>query len=154
MISLSSRKWTVKMPDLQHYCYACNVKLTVERPTPTEAVVSCPQCDFVRTYTFKSQATRQAEYRQRKQAEKPPTSLTIVPEGFIPKPLRPHAKTTRCPECRSKLTSVNLSPTTACKGCKACKRKFDYTRTDTPEGRAKRVQDWRLKRNVKSDSLA
>jgi hypothetical protein len=46
------------------------------------------------------------------------------------------------------LTRVNLSKTVARKGCSVCRRRFDFVRTDTPEGRSLRVKLWRKKQNV------
>lgn len=61
---------------------------------------------------------------------------------------KPHARTTNCPACAEPLIVVKLSETTARKGCPNCKRKFDYTRTDTKQGRAKRTKEWRDKKNA------
>lgn len=41
-----------------------------------------------------------------------------------------------------KLKRVNLSAVMARKGCPKCKRKFDFFRTDTQEGRTARAQNW------------
>jgi hypothetical protein len=65
---------------------------------------------------------------------------------------KPHARTARCPICFEPLIVVNLNETTARKGCQSCKRKFDYTRTDTPEGRAKRVKEWRDNKNARESA--
>ena len=45
------------------------------------------------------------------------------------------AKNTRCPICFETLEQRNISRTHAVKGCRHCRRKFSYVRTDTVDGR-------------------
>lgn len=61
-----------------------------------------------------------------------------------------HGRLEWCPRCNPpvKLQRANLTATTARKGCPNCKRKFDFTRTDTPEGRKQRTAEWRRKRDI------
>ena len=71
-------------------------------------------------------------------------------------PMKIHARTMYCPLCEktgayNRLTKVNLSETHARKGCKACKRKFDYIRSDTYEGRRERTRQ--RDRELRADYL-
>lgn len=52
-----------------------------------------------------------------------------------------------CPSCNGRLVRKNLNRVTAVKGCFVCKRKFTFTRVDTPEGRAQRAREWRRKQD-------
>ena len=71
-------------------------------------------------------------------------SRTITPskDGKI------HARTVWCPACNPpvRLRYINLDDVRARKGCPNCKQKFDFIRTDTPEGRKARTAQWRLER--------
>lgn len=58
-------------------------------------------------------------------------------------PLITHARLDHCPTCNEKLERINLSEIIAVKHCLKCKRKFEYTRTDTKEGRSQRAREWR-----------
>jgi len=58
-----------------------------------------------------------------------------------------HARTVWCPLCtppQKLIVKKHDDRIHITKGCKKCKRKFTYIRTDTPQGRAARTKKWRV----------
>lgn len=69
-----------------------------------------------------------------------------------------HAHIKNCPECpmtknglEHQLVMTLQSATTARKTCPDCKGSFEYTRSDTPEGRALRAKEWRTYKKIKTE---
>lgn len=72
-------------------------------------------------------------------------------EDFVPTFDNCHGKSKYCPVCFPvrDLVVTNLSSTTARKSCELCKGSFEYTRSDTAEGRTQRAREWRAAKKEK-----
>lgn len=149
-----------------HTCYACNAPLIERARSATHKTLACESCNFsIDVPLPKTAAQQQAAYRARKRQEQglpPVTKRNSSTPKFNKAAL--HGRTTLCPlctlcgalvfetdicpnckspVCRKALITHNVSETIARKGCTACRRRFDYIRTDTPQGRALRTRIWR-----------
>ena len=163
------------MSDHPHVCYTCHHPLVETARTATHRTLACESGCLNNSYEILlpnvSNAARQARYRAKQKSHAGAQAATRARKLAEPLPTLQNihnlnGRTLYCPNCplcgmtapdynhcpachtklcHTRLTHVNLSETIARKGCPICRRRFDFVRTDTPEGRSLRVKLWRKK---------
>lgn len=162
------------MSDHPHVCYSCHAPLVETARTATHKTLACESGCINNSYDIplpvSTNTERQRRYRakQKSHAGNQAASRALKQESqrelqnawslsgkLINCPMCPvcgsvYPDYNNCQSCHTKLcharlVRVNLSETIARKGCPVCRRRFDFIRTDTLEGRSLRVKLWRKK---------
>jgi DNA-directed RNA polymerase subunit M/transcription elongation factor TFIIS len=136
----------------------------------------CEYSEYVEIVTVSRAASQKAYRERKVRGEvKPQKAPVMIPKGVkliewrpgAGRNFNPHPSQKFCPNCPTcnfhtigsancslchsalcgtKMVRVNLNEIFARKGCVVCKLKFDFIRSDTPEGIAYRQKQWRKKR--------